>query len=200
MIPLLPYIPGLADDHRAILSRLLDQIQTKSMRNRLRSQYYNHKQAVRDLGISIPPSMKSIEAVLGVPAKAVDSMVRRTVLDRWTLPDGLSADDVGISEVYEDNRLDLEIPAALTSTLVHSVAFGFVTAGDTSQGEPESVVSFRSAEWATGTWDARRRCISEALSIQSVDQLGIPNAMHAVPDGTLVTIDGTTGTVTTSNA
>lgn len=177
MIPLLPVIPGLSDDHRATLSRLISTIQGKAMRNRLRSQYYNHKQALRDLGIAIPPSMKSVEAVLGVPAKSVDSMVRRTVLDRWTLPDGLTPDDVGISEVYEDNRLDLEIPAALTSALVHSVAFGFVTTGDTSQGEPESMVSFRSAEWATGTWDARRRCISEALSIQSVDRFGIPDAM-----------------------
>lgn len=170
-------IPGLSEDHRSAVARLMAKIQAKAGRNKLRRLYYDYKQGFRDLGIAIPPSMKSVETVIGVPAKAVDSMVRRTVLDRWVLPDGLSSDDIGIGDIYEDNRLDAEIPAALTSTLVHSVSFGFVTAGDVSAGEPESVVSFRSAEWATGTWDSRRRCLSEALSIQSVDKFGIPDAL-----------------------
>lgn len=175
MISLLPVIPGLSEDHRAALSRLAAQLMAKSSRNRIRRQYYDYKQGLKDLGIALPPSLKSVEAVLGVPAKAVDSMVRRTVLDKWSLPDNLTTEDLGIDQVYEANRLDSEIPAALTSTLMHAVTFGFVTAG--GPGEPESMISFRSAEWATGSWDSRRRCISEALSVQSVDQFGIPDSL-----------------------
>lgn len=162
------------------------QIQSKAGRNRARRLYYDYEQGLKDLGIAIPPSMKSVEMVLGWPAKAVDSMVRRTVLDRWTLPDGLTADEIGIGQVYEDNRLDSEIPAALTSSLMHAVSFGFVTSGDVAAGEPESVISFRSAEWATGTWDTRRRCLSEALSIQSVDKLGIPDALALYLPGLVI--------------
>lgn len=116
MISLLPIIPGLGEDHRAALSRLAAQLMAKSSRNRIRRQYYDYKQGLKDLGIALPPSLKNVEAVLGVPAKAVDSMVRRTVLDKWSLPDNLTTEDLGIDQVYETNRLDSEIPAALTST------------------------------------------------------------------------------------
>lgn len=173
-----PVIPGLSADHQATMAKLVNQIQLKAPRNRLRLRYYDYKQGLKDLGISLPPQMKRVDTVLGWPAKAVDSMVNRTILDTWNLPDGLTADEIGLSALYESNRLDTEIPAGLTTTLVHSVAFGFVNAGDPSMGEPEAMLLIRSPEWASGTWDTRRRCITEALSILSVDDWGMPDRMN----------------------
>lgn len=166
-------VPGLSHEHGESMSRLLAQLRAKSRRNRLRREFYDYKQVFRDLGISLPPSMIDVESVLGWPAKAVDARTRRNVLDEWQLPDGLTVDDIGLSEVYGSNQLETEIPAALTSTLVHAVSFGFVHAGDVASGEPESILTIKSAEEATGTWDARRRCLSEALMITARDIRGM---------------------------
>lgn len=181
-----PIVPGLTADHQAAVTRLVQRVQSKQGRNRLRRSYYDYKQTLRQVGFSIPPSMRGMHSVLGWPAKAVDAMVRRTVLDSWTVPDGLTVDDIGISKVYADNRLDSELPSALTSTLMHSVSFIFATVGDLSAGEPESMVTVRSAEWATGTWDPRRRCLADALSITAVDELGQPSVMALYLPGEVV--------------
>lgn len=172
-----PIIPGLSVEHQAAVTRLVQQIQSKHARNRLRRRYYDYKQTLTQIGFSIPPSMRGMHSVLGWPAKAVDSMVRRTVLDTWTVPDGLSMDDIGVSKIVTENRLESELPAGLTSVLMHAVAFVFSTVGDVASGEPEAMMSIRSAEWATGTWDPTRRCLSEALSISAVDALGAPTSM-----------------------
>jgi hypothetical protein len=171
-------------DDLATVQRLTSLALERQASNRLRQRYYNHKMVLHDLGISIPPTLKKLSTVLGWPTKAVDAMVRRTVLDSWTLPDGLTPEDIGLDRVYEDNRLDTEIPAGLTSTLIHGVAFGFVSVGD--QGEPTAMVQIRSAEWATGTWDMRRRCLKDALSIMSVDDDGRPDALNLYTPGRVV--------------
>ena len=169
-----PMVPGLGSDHQATLSRLTAKISARRARNQLRRRYYDYEQGLKDLQISLPPNMK-VTTVLGWPAKAVDAMVRRTVLDTWTLPDGTSSADIGMDAIVEDNRLDSELPSALASSLLHGVSFGFATGG--GDGESEALLSFRSAEWATGTWDPRRRCLSEALSIVATDLMGTPTQM-----------------------
>ncbi len=171
------YVPQLSTEHRAALDRLLGKLRAKSTRNQLRRRYYDYKQTMRSLGLSMPPNIK-IDAVLGWPAKAVDAMVRRTVLDSWQTRDPSALADLGVDEILTENRFDTELPAGLTSALLHGVAFGFVTAGDPSDGEPEALITIRSAEWATGTWDSRRRRLSEALSVLSVDSEGDPDAIN----------------------
>lgn len=170
-----PRIAGLAPEHQAVLDRLVDRLVRKSARNRLRRRYYDYKNTLRDLGISIPPQLKHVETVVGWPAKAVDAMSRRTILEEFYLDDGGSTADLGLDALLEANRLAMVAPQAHTSALIHATAFGFVTAGDTAAGEPEALLTVRSAEWATATWDDRRRAVSEALSVVSVDDSGTPD-------------------------
>lgn len=171
-----PQVAGLAREHQEILNRLVDQLRAKTARNALRRRYYDHRAVLKDLGISIPPQMRDVETVLGWPAKAVDTMSRRTVLDGFTMTSGSTA-DIGLDELWDENRMASEVPQAHTSALIHSTAFVFVTAGDTAAGEPQALISVRSAEWATGIWDARRRQLSAALSVASVDDEGQPDHM-----------------------
>lgn len=172
-----PRIAGLGAAHQDVVNRLVGQIQHKAHRNRLRQKYYDHKNALKDFGISIPPHMRSVEVAVGMPAKAVDSMSRRNVLDAFTLASGADPDSLGLGQIAEDNRLEALLPQAHTSALIHATAFGFVTAGDVGAGEPAALISARSAEWATGTWDPRLRGLRDALSIVSVDDLGHPDHM-----------------------
>ena len=48
-----PYIPGLSPSHYATMAILVDQIQRKGSRNRLRRRYYDYKQGLKDLGIAL---------------------------------------------------------------------------------------------------------------------------------------------------
>ena len=173
-----PQVPGLSPADQDLVNYLVQQIQWKSTRNSLRHRYYDYHNALRDLGIAIPPQLKSVETVVGWPAKAVDSIARRVVLDDFTFTDGTSTADMGLDVMLEANRWQTMVPQTHTSALIHSCAFGFVTAGDVTAGEPPVLITAKSAEWATGTWDQRTRRLSNALSVVSVDEkTGAPTEM-----------------------
>ncbi len=172
MINSLPHIAGLPDAYREELGLLFNQLQAKQARNRVRRRYYDYKAGLKDLGISIPPSMRSVETVIGWSAKGVEGLVKRSVLDGFTTPAGVDADAIGLTEVWESNRLGVESRMAHADAAVASCAFGFVQMGDAGSGEPESLIMLKSAESATGVWDARRRGLSSALSVMDVDDAG----------------------------
>lgn len=171
-----PSIPGLTEEEQHLVAHLTRRLVSKATRNRLRRDYYDAHRKLRAIGISMPDSVR-LETVLGWPAKAVDAMVRRTMLDGWvTENDTLDMDELGLGDLLAENFFDRELPAALTQALIHSVVFGFVTAG--AQGEPDAVIQFRSAEQATGEWDERTRRLRNALSIISTDDNGQPDALN----------------------
>lgn len=183
-------VSGLDDADTDVLRRLLNQLDSKVHRNRLRRTYYDGKYLLRDFGISLPPQMRTIEAVLGWPAKAVDVLAKRLRPDGFVLPGG-SADDLGIREIWDANRLDLEAPQANTSALLHSCAFATVTHGERERGEPEVFVAVRSAEHATGLWNRRLRRLDAGLSIVDADENGQPTEMVLYLPGRVVTLTKT---------
>jgi len=65
------YIQNLSPEEQSDLNGLVHQIETKSPRNKVRSDYYDCKYLFEDLGISIPPKLCNSESVLGWAAKAV---------------------------------------------------------------------------------------------------------------------------------
>lgn len=164
----MPIIPGLSEPDADLVKTLAWRIKVKRERNALRRTYYEFKQGLNDLGIAIPPHLTDVETVVGWPAKAVDSMARRTMLEGFTLSDGGDPADLGLDALWEANRMFAVTSQAHTSSLIHSTSFVFVTAGDVAAGEPGALITARSAEWATGVWDARRGALSAALSIHSV--------------------------------
>lgn len=170
---------GLESSDRATVVELVKRLNEKWLRNQLRRRYYEGHNALKDLGISIPPQLKSVEVVVGWPAKAVDSMVDRNTLQRMVSTSGSVAMNALLDGLWESNRLAIEIPSAHTSALVHSCAFVFLGRGVVGSGEPEVVISVKSAEDASAIWDSRRRCVSAALSVDDRDILtGAATLMH----------------------
>jgi len=168
-------IPGLASDDQDTLDELLNQLEARMPRNKLRADYYDAKYTLRNLNISIPPRFSTFESVLGWPAKAVDSLSRRCNLDGFVIPDQ-SVQDLGISELWDANNMDIEASMAHDSALIHSCAFICTTIGDETAGEPPVLITVRDATSATGLWDNRKRALKAALSI--VDRSdGVPTQM-----------------------
>lgn len=169
---------GLEDSDRLLALKLVRELNDKYAGNALRRRYYDGENTLKDLGIAIPPPLKTVEVVVGWPAKAVDSMIDRTILQGFTSTNGSAAMDAFLADVWESNRLAIEIPAAHTDALVSSCSFVFVSRGVVSDGEPEVVISAKSAEDATAIWDSRRRRIKAALSVDERDDNGHASLMH----------------------
>lgn len=160
---------GLTDQQEQILRKLRMQLKQHQWRNKLRSAYYDGEKKLRNMGISIPPQMRDIEVVVGWPAKAVDALEQRLDHEDFVLPSNSTA--VGdLSDIMTENNMDLEKSQAHISALTHGTAFVFVTEGDPEEGDPEVVISVRSAREATASYDRRRRRITDALEVITDDE------------------------------
>src|SRR5690606_11025703 len=110
------------------LTQLINQWAAKRSRNVLRSVYYDGKNALIDFGISLPPSMRNIDVVLGWPAKAVHALVARCNFDGFVLP-GENEDPFDLLGLLTDANADAILPQAFTSAATHSVSFLTITPG-----------------------------------------------------------------------
>lgn len=173
-------IAGLEPAEAAWLKSLVDELDAKRFRGTLRNRYYDSKQIVQQLGISIPPSMRSIETVIGWPSKAVDALERRIDLEGFVLP-GADWSDFGLDELWADNRLELESSQAHTSALKLAVSFVAVLAGDPRRGEPEVVIRPLSALSSTAIWDPVARRVEAALSVTSENATSIEEFILYTP-------------------
>lgn len=171
-----PQVDGLGAADQDVLTGLIRKLNRKQSRNRLRSAYADGKQGLVDLGISLPPSMKEVEAVVGWPMKAVNSLSRRNILQGFTAT-AATPEDLGLIELWDSNHLDSKAPRAHTSALIHSCAFGFVTDGDVQAGQPSTLITTRSARDATGVWDHYTESLSQALEIVARDTYGRATSM-----------------------
>ena len=191
-------LTGLSDEHQAILERLTAQLTQKQIRNELRRQYRDYHVGLKDLGISIPPALRSLDMVLGWPAKAVETLARRTVVENFSMPSG---DSSAVSDLWESNHLATDLPQAISDAYTFSTSFVSVSRGDESKGEPPVLILPRSAMFATGLWDPRRRGMSAGLSVVSSDSLtGASCLVLYLPDQviTLETEDGKSWQVSSS--
>ncbi|HZL04689.1 MAG TPA: portal protein, partial [Coriobacteriia bacterium] len=137
------YVPELSADEQGTLDALWTQLKAKTPRNLIRAAYYDGKNAVRDLGISTPPSFRRIATVLGWSAKAVDILNRRCNLDGFVVP-GIT-DTSDIDRLWTENYLDTEASQAGVSSLIHAAAFLVVTQGDEESGEPPVLITAKDA-------------------------------------------------------
>lgn len=187
------YVQGVDDTNLDLLARLIMQWQAKRARNALRTAYWDGKHKLDHIGFSIPPALRNLEEVVGWPAKAVQAHAERCMFDGFVSKND-SDDPYGIQRTLTDNRFDIELPMAITSTMVHSCAFIAVTPGDTTAGEPDVLVMPKSAQWSSGLWNWRTRALDAAFAVNTVDDYGRPTEM------TLYTTDRTIRLRNTANA
>jgi len=156
----------LAPDEFALLSQLWAQVVAKKKRNLLRSAYFDGKKRLDQMGISVPPPMREFASVVGWPQKTCTVLARRLRPEGFTLSSGSSLVD-DLDMVFSSNEMAAAERQAILSAVKHSVSFVFVTRGDVSRGEPDPLVSVRSALDASAIVDPRSRRTVAALEIIS---------------------------------
>lgn len=188
-----PRVRGLDHHTQGLLDELVAQWLRHLPRNVQRMVYLNAKNEFDDLGVSLPPSLvDKVDVVVGWPEKAVYEVANRIVFERVQATDG--GDPFDLRPLLRANRFKVEFPQAVVSSLAQSCVFVSTTPGDTTAGEPDALVMFHSALWATGLWDRRRRALKAHLLISDTDPAGNPTVMTiGLPSQHVVCVKGPAG-------
>ena len=174
-----PDATGLTSTLAGDLRSLFRVWNAKARRNVERSRYYYGHNALKDLGIAIPPSLTSIETVVSWPQRAVDSLAVRSRLNAFTGDESVTDELDGIAaanDLYNVYRM------AVVSELTHSCAAMTVTRG--ADGTP--VIRAHSATTCAMLWDWDRHRIRCGVTVADVDEWGQPRAYNLYEDDCVV--------------
>ena len=181
-----PVVNGLSETENKYLDKMFAQLRQTRPDNYRRSRYYDGEIPLRDLGYAMPPKLKNrAAACVGWAAKSVDMLAVRSVFDGFTFEDG---NDDRLKDVVTDNDLRGVYRQAVTSELTHCCVFFTVTKGDTSQGDPEVLITSYSAINATALYDVRKRRIYAGLALVDVGDDNLPSAWNLYTDDATIEI------------
>lgn len=184
MIPI--FVRGLDDAENQALNDLLDRLDAKTVRNRLRQKLYDGKHSVKQVSEILPPQYSNLGIVLGWSAAAVDLMSMRCKLERFTWSGG-DLDSLGWREVWDENMLGVELDPAIDSALIQSTAFVSTTRGN--DGEPNVLWQFHDALNATGMWNVRARGMDSFLTVTSRNDQKSPTGLVLYLPGVTITCE-----------
>lgn len=162
-------LSDVTNDENALINGLLAEIESRRVKNLLRTSYYENKRTIRYVGTLIPPQYFNLGLILGWTGKAVDVLARRCNLEGFVWPDG-DLGSIGGSDVVDDNHLVSEIDSAIVAAMQHGPAFLVNTKGQ--DNEPEALIHVKDATEATGEWNRRSRRLDNLLSIIDRDKDG----------------------------
>lgn len=150
-------------DEQMIVQRLTSKLVKHQVPNVEKWQYYDEKQAMKNMGIAIPESMLNVEAVVGWAAIVVDAMKERM---KWQgfLPTGRDSSVADrLQEMATLNGMGTEVTSAILDGLITGTGFLSVTSGDEARGETKVIVRAISSLNATFEWDRRLKRASRGL-------------------------------------
>lgn len=116
---------GLAEEDRGLVHSLVHLWHVKRHRNLVRHDYYTMHNRLKDLGISIPPSLRTLDAACGWGKKAVDVMVEHSKFDGWTC-ESEQAQSI-LDEVMRREKMRTKYRKAATSALEQCFCLFFVS-------------------------------------------------------------------------
>lgn len=193
-IPELPLV-NLSDDELALINTLRADMLRDRWSLQLRDAYFNGEQLVRDLGISIPPQLKSLHTVIGWPRVGVESLEERLDLEAFRWADG--KDSADLTEIVDANDLLDEASLAHTDALIYGREYLSVGSGDCG-GDCPPLITVESPLDMTLLWDARIRMGRAALRECAADSYvesgpGERMLVLYLPDQTITALPNASG-------
>lgn len=168
---------SLTSDELGLINHLVTKLKHHDSKNGELERYYEGKNRLKDLGISIPPSLKLIDSVVGWAGTAVDVLEERLDFE------GYIGDNYGLNEIYRANELDLEASLGHKDALVYGV--GFVVVGKGMEGEPDPLITIESPKRMTAIYDLRSRRLLAALLLNRNSAAEPSTGSLYLPDQTI---------------
>lgn len=177
---------GLRDEDAQLVHDLVHVWQVKRPRNLLRHDYYTMHNKLKDLGISIPPSLRSLDAACGWGKKTVDVMVEHSKFDGWTVDDPEA--QLMLDEVMRREKMRTKYRKATTSALEQCYCLYFV-----SDEDGKARVSAYPASASSAIYDDAKGDISSAMFVVAMQRkeglpTDIPSWLNVVTDSYLIRI------------
>lgn len=183
-----PNDSAVPERYLARLTSLFDTWYSVRSRNRRLTAYYDMKNELKDLGISIPENLLGVNCVVGWCNKAVHARAVRSVFDGFVFE---GREDPALSQLVRDNRLRSLYDQACRSSLVHGLSALSVMAG--TEGQPAAKVRAHSANQFAVLWDKDADRIGCGVVLADVDEEGVASKYVAhFPEAVLTLVrDGT---------
>jgi len=145
-------------DEGRLVESLARQLGQHEYKNFLLNNYYEGKNKLKDLRISIPPQLTNVETVVGWAGTAVDVLEERLDFEGY-----LNGEVLGLNEIFRANELDLESSMAHRDALIYGT--GFVVVGRGNSGEANPLITIESPKKMTAVYDSRTRKVAAALLV-----------------------------------
>ena len=148
----------------------LDLKRTRVLR---RYKFYEMKNRVKDFGISTPPELRLFSHSLGWCAKPVDSLADRLVFREF------ADDNFGMYEIFSMNNPDVLFDSAMTSALISSCCFIYISLGDNDFPQLQVIDGGN----ATGIIDPITGLLTEGYAVLERDDYDVPKREAYVISG-----------------
>lgn len=153
---------SLSSDELGLINALVKKLKHHDGKNAELEKYYEGKNRLKDLNISVPPQLKLVDSVVGWAGTAVDVLEERLDFE------GYINDSFGLNDIFRANELDLESSLGHKDALIYGTGFVFVGKG--MAGEADPLITIESPKKATAVYDMRTRRIGAALLVQRGDR------------------------------
>lgn len=190
---------NLTEEDADRLFRLVTVLHQKRAKNRLRRDFYHMHVNVQNIGIALSCEMlDKIRVACSWPAKAVDVLAQRSILDGFVFESG--AEDEHMQRILLDNRMAQKYPMAAVSEGICSGMMWTLSRGKV--GRSNVRIKTHSFETSAGIWDGneeRLECGMAVISNRDFTpwdaQLGFaPDVINLyTPDATVVLRRSTDG-------
>ena len=171
---------ALTEEEQKLARQMYGTITNRAQRNSLRLRFSEAEEKLRRIGLSIPDSMTDLQVALNWPAKAVEVFASRQNPQFYSIRDTASELYLDLEDVHADNNYSWLEPQAIESADLFGVSFIFTTLGDPDLGEPEVLITPRTALSATCIIDPRTRKTIAAMEIvdRKTVNLYFPGVIH----------------------
>lgn len=184
---------GLNEADRLLTKRLVKAWHKHYDNNCLRHVYYTMHNRLKDLGISVPPELKNLNAACGWGKKCVDVMVEHSMFDGYSASDDET--QAALNRISRRNRMRTLYRRATTSALEQCFTLYFVSKDDAGRAR----VSAYPANVCGCTWDDANDCLEAAMFVVSMSKNRVsnnyePDWVNVVTAENLIRIRRTEGT------
>lgn len=157
---------GLRPEDRNLIYRLVREWDEHHARNELRHMYYTMHNRLKDLGISVPPELRNLEAACGWGQKCVDVMVEHSKLDGFYVDDTSTQGE--LDRIMRRNRMRKLYRMAMTSALEQCFVLYLVTRDEAGHARANAYP----AAVCGCTWDDVHACLEAAAFVVRMRKVG----------------------------
>lgn len=179
-----PLMDSVPVEYQDILNDLFDTWNSVQGRNNTIRRYYEMKNEMKNLGISIPPQCEHVNSVVGWCSKAIAAHANRSKFDAFLFA---GKEDARLKQLVRDNKFKSLYQQAVKSSLAYGLSTITVMRG--KQDQPGVKVRVFSANQSCVIWDKDKDRIKAGIVLSDVDRNGNACKYIVHTEGAVLTLE-----------